>query len=111
VEQEGRRIAEEVRISTSSLVTIRNGKTVEIEVTRWDGKFREYVDLSLKCLPRLNPDSEIELTVLTMEPKALNWAPSPHHRFLLWTDLRAPPSVRWLLHHPSPLDTTHVVII
>jgi hypothetical protein len=33
VEQDGRRIAEEVRIDTSSLVTIRNGKTVEIEIT------------------------------------------------------------------------------
>jgi hypothetical protein len=90
-EQEGRKIAEEVRINTNSLVTISNGKTVEIEITPWDGKFREYVDFSLKCLPRLNRDSEIELTVLIIEPKALNCAPSPHHRFLLSSYPPLPP--------------------
>jgi hypothetical protein len=41
VEQDGRKIAEGQLIDTSSLITVTNGAKVKMEVTRWDGKFRE----------------------------------------------------------------------
>jgi hypothetical protein len=71
---DGTHIGDELRIDTTSVITITKGDGVEMKVKPWDGKFNKYV-LVAQCLPDRNV--KIALTLLTIEPKTLNRAPRP----------------------------------